>query len=118
MRLLLPLPLIDSGMVKITRLHYSMGRLLNLGVSILMPLNSVNSVLTGVHFQYCRSTFCLEYLHYRSTFSTVGVLVLFLKSITWSKGCSLTEIDISENHAYQWVVCTEINISEIMCIVL
>ena len=44
-----------------------------------MPLNSVNSVLTGVHFQYGRSTFCLEYLHYRSTFSTVGVLVLFLR---------------------------------------
>ena len=40
------------------------------------------------------------------------------QSITWSKRCSLTEINISENHVYQWVVYTEINISEIMCIVL
>ena len=65
-----------------------------------------------------RSTFPLEYLYYRSTFSTVGVLVLFLRVFAWSKYCSLTEINISENHVYQWVVSTEINISEIMFVML
>ncbi|XBI17896.1 hypothetical protein VPH35_059818 [Triticum aestivum] len=49
MRLLLPLPLIDSGMAKTTQLHYSMCSSLNLDSTFLEWICISKSLQVGVH---------------------------------------------------------------------